>query len=88
MFGRVYTGTPGIFGGRTEVTEVPGCRYRLRTEPFAECSVGNIEALPKLNTEDFGRVFTEKTPSVCFGTYPTEHTHPLKIMYTSDRQIR
>ena len=55
----VYTGTEGIFGGRTELIEVSGT---------------GTEAEPN-GTDDFDGVFTKQTeiPLVSFGAYSTEH---------------
>lgn len=71
-FGRVYTGTRDIFGGRTELTEVSGTRYGVRTEPCRSLRYG-VEAVPNF-AADFGGIFPEQRPPIYFGTYPTEHT--------------
>ena len=65
VFGRVYsTGTRGILGGGTELTDVSGTGIiEVVTEP-TEASGTGIEFVPNN---------TEQIPPVRFFTYPAEH---------------
>ena len=68
-----------MFGAHTELTEVSGNRYQVRTEPYRSIREG-IEAVLNI-TEDFGRVFTEKIPLVYFGTYYTLPRTPSQLSH-------
>ena len=73
MSGRVYQyPTGGIFGGRTELPEVMGTGIEF-VPNFTGVFGRVLRAVPSL-TEEIGKVFTEKMPWVCFGTYPAEQT--------------
>ena len=75
MLGGVYrtTGTWGIFGGRTELTEASGTGINI-VPNLTGMFVMVFRPYRKL-AEDFDKVVTQQIPQAYFSTYHTEHTH-------------